>query len=184
MIMNFIRNIAIAAVVCVSVQSAVAQQAPATPAPSAPTAAAPAAAPISASHLAVAKEVVIGSGLSRTFEGMAPQIADQIRSGYSRTRPEIIKDMEEALKPIIVDLNRQSEQMINASARLYAERIPEAELKDIAAFFKSASGQKYVNSQADVLNGLFTEMQVFSQTLGNVMMDRLREDLRKKNIQI
>jgi uncharacterized protein len=182
MIMNFIRNIAFAAVVCVSAQSADAQQAPATPAPSA---AAPApAAQISASHLAVAKEVVVGSGLSRTFEGMAPQIADQIRAGYSRTRPEIIKDMEEALKPIIVDLNRQSEQMINASARLYAQRIPEAELKEIAAFFKSASGQKYVNSQADVLNDLFTEMQVFSQTLGNVMMDRLREDLRKKNIQI
>jgi uncharacterized protein len=155
-----------------------AQQPPVAPAP------AVAAPVISDAHLAVAREVVTGSGLSRTFEGMVPQIADQIRAGYSRTRPEIIKDMEEALKPIITDLNRQADQMITASARLYAQRISEAELKDIAAFFKSASGQKYVNSQADILNELFTEMQVFSQTLGNVMMDRLREDLRKKNIQI
>jgi uncharacterized protein len=180
--MKFIRQSALAFVISACSLPVLAQQAPAT-APT-PTLSAPAAAAISPSHLAVAREVVVGSGLSRTFEGMAPQIADQIRSGYSRTRPEIIKDMEEALKPIITDLNRQSEQMIVASARLYAQRISEAELKDIAAFFKSPAGQKYVNSQADVLNDLFTEMQVFSQTLGNVMMDRLREDLRKKNIQI
>jgi uncharacterized protein len=92
--------------------------------------------------------------------------------------------MEEALKPIIADLNTRADQMIIISARLYAAQIPEPELKEIATFFKSASGQKYVNSQGQILNELFSAMQVFSQTLGNVMMDRLREDLRKKNIQL
>jgi uncharacterized protein len=139
---------------------------------------------ISESHLAVAREVVVGSGLARTFEGMPQQIADQIRVGYTRTRPEIVKDMEEALKPIISDMNRSTEQMVTASARLYATRISEPELKEAATFFKSAAGQKYVNSQSAVMNDLFTEMQVFSQTMGNVMMDRLREELRKKNIQL
>lgn len=151
--------------------------------PAAATTPAPAAA-ITDSHLAAAREVVTGSGLARTFEGMVPQIADQIRAGYSRTRPEIIKDMEEALRPIITELNKRTDAMIVASARLYAQRIPEPELKEIASFFKSAAGQKYVNSQGQILNELFTEMQVFSQTLGNVMMDLLREDLRKKNIQL
>jgi uncharacterized protein len=161
----------------VDVRPAVAQQAPTAVAPAAP-------AQISESHLAAARDVVIGSGLARTFEGMVPQIADQIRASYSRARPEIIKDMEEALKPIIADLNKQADQMITIAARLYAARISEAELKEAATFFKSAAGQKYVNSQAQILNELFQEMQVFSQTLGNIMMDRLREELRKKNIQI
>jgi len=172
--MTMFRRTMLAAAVALTAASAQAQTAPAT----APTAA------IADSHLAAAREVVTGSGLARTFEGMVPQIADQIRSGYSRTRPEIIKDMEESLRPIIADLNKRTDAMIGASARLYAQRIPEAELKDIAAFFKSAAGQRYVNSQGAILNELFTEMQVFSQTLGNVMMDLLREDLRKKNIQL
>lgn len=161
--------------VMVQIQPVLAQQAPVAAAP---------AAPISESHLAVAREVVTGSGLARTFEGMVPQIADQIRASYSRARPEIIKDMEEALKPIIADLNKQADQMITIAARQYAARISEAELKEAATFFKSPAGQKYVNSQAQILNELFQEMQVFSQTLGNIMMDRLREELRKKNIQI
>ena len=175
--MTMLRRTMMAAAFVLAGASAQAQQ---TPAP----AAAPAPVAISDSHLAAARDVVTGSGLARTFEGIVPQIADQIRAGYSRTRPEIIKDMEESLRPIIAELNKRTDGMITASARLYAQRIPEPELKEIAAFFKSASGQKYVGSQGQILNELFTEMQVFSQTLGTVMMDLLREDLRKKNIQL
>ncbi len=175
--MTMLRRTMMAAAFVLAGVSAQAQQAPAP-------AAAPAPVAISDSHLAAARDVVTGSGLARTFEGIVPQIADQIRAGYSRTRPEIIKDMEDSLRPIIAELNKRTDGMITASARLYAQRIPESELKEIAAFFKSASGQKYVNSQGQILNELFTEMQVFSQTLGNVMMDLLREDLRKKNIQL
>jgi hypothetical protein len=174
-----LRRMLLASAFALSAAAAGAQQAPLSPPAQA---AAPTA--ISDSHLAAARDVVVGSGLARTFEGMVPQIADQIRAGYSRTRPEIIKDMEESLRPIIAGLNKRTDAMIDASARLYAQRIPESELKEIAAFFKSASGQRYVNSQGQILNELFTEMQVFSQTLGNVMMDLLREDLRKKNIQL
>jgi uncharacterized protein len=175
--MIMLRNLMLASALMVAVIPAMAQQPPlAAPAQTAPV--------LSESHLVAARDVVTGSGLARTFEGMVPQIADQIRSGYSRTRPEIIKDMEESLKPIIADLNTRTDQMILIAARLYATQIPEPELKEIATFFKSASGQKYVNSQGQVLNELFSAMQVFSQTLGNVMMDKLREDLRKKNIQL
>jgi uncharacterized protein len=150
----------------------------------APAAAAPAAPAISESHLAAAREVVISTGLSRGFDGMALQIADQIRTGFSRTRPELIKDMEEALKAIVPDLSRQSDQMITAAARLFAGRMSEAELKEVGAFFKTPTGQKYVMTQGPLVNDLYLEMQVFSQTLGNVMMDRLREDMRKKGHQL
>ncbi|MGL4637899.1 MAG: DUF2059 domain-containing protein [Beijerinckiaceae bacterium] len=171
--MTIFRSLLLATALIFSHSLAIAQQ----PAPAAP---APAAAPITESHLAVAREVVAGSGLGRTFQGMVPQIADQIRASYTRTRPEIVKDMEESLKAMIEDLSKQTDQITNSAARLYANRLSEAELKEAAAFFKSAAGQKYVNFQAQILNDLFAEMQVFSQTLGNVMVDRLREDLKKK----
>ena len=156
-------------------------QAPATPlAPSV----APATVPLSDAMMALGRDVVVGSGLASTFEGMVPQIAEQIRTGYSRTRPDIIKDMEEALKLISVELAGQPAKMIDVAAALYAVRMSEAELKETATYFKSAAGKKYVGSQGQILNELFTQMQVFSQTLGNVMVDRLREELRKKGHQI
>jgi uncharacterized protein len=157
------------------------------PAPGTPVTGAPsvvATAPPNEAVMSAARDVVTGSGLANTFEGMVPQIAEQIRTGYSRTRPDIIKDMEEALRLISGELAGQPARMIDEAAMLYAVRMTEVELKEAAAFFKSAAGKKYVGSQGQVLNELFTKMQVFSQTLGNVMVDRLREELRKKGHQI
>jgi uncharacterized protein len=178
--MRILRRTLLAGAFALVAAAAAAQQAPLSP----PAQAIAPTTTLSPSHLAAAREVVTGSGLARTFEGMVPQIADQIRAQYSRTRPEIIKDMEDALRPIVAQMSSRTDAMIVASAELYAQRIPEPELKEIAAFFKSAAGQRYVNSQGQILNELFSAMQVFSQTLGNVMIDALREDLRKKNIQL
>jgi hypothetical protein len=158
---------------------AAAQQAPLAPAQA--PAAAPA--PISESHLAAGREVVLASGLSRSLDAIIPQIADQIRAGVSRQRPEVIKDMEEAFRKVIPELSRSTDQIVTVAARLFAQKMTEAELKEVAAFFKSASGAKYVQVQPAMLNDLFMEMQVFSQTLGNLMMDKMREELRKKNIE-
>jgi uncharacterized protein len=176
---GMIRGFATAALVAFAAAAA-AQTAP----PTGPAAAAPAAPAFTEAHLAAAREVVTGSGLSRGFDGMAGQIADQLRSSISRQRPELIKDMEEALRPIVLDLSTQTGPMIVAAARLFAARLTEPELKEIGAFFKTAAGQKYVNTQGPMLNELFAEMQVYSQTLGNVMMDRLREEMRKKGHQL
>jgi hypothetical protein len=167
----------------IAAAGALAQQpAPAPVAPAAPPASAPPA--FTESHLAAAREVVLGSGLSRGFDGMAGQIADQLRATISRQRPELIRDMEESLKPIIVELSKQTDPIMAVASRLFAARMTEPELKEVGAFFKTAAGQKYVNVQGPMLNELFTEMQVFSQTMGNIMMDRLREEMRKKGHQL
>ncbi len=151
-------------------------------APAAPPAAAPPT--FTESHIAAAREVVIGSGLSRGFDSMAAQIADQLRATISRQRPELIRDMEESLKPIVAEMSKQTEPIMAAASQLFAARLTEPELKEIGAFFKTAAGQRYVNVQGTMLNDLFAEMQVFSQTMGNIMMDRLREDMRKKGHQL
>jgi hypothetical protein len=160
---------------------ALAQQAPVAPAQQAAPAIPPVA-QISESHLAAAREVVMSSGLSRSLDAIIPQIADQIRAGVSRQRPEVIKDMEEAFRKVIPELSRSTDQIVTSAARLFAAKLTEAELKEVAAFFKSSAGTKYVQMQPALLNDLFMEMQVFSQTLGNLMMDRMREELKKKNI--
>ncbi|MGL4242632.1 MAG: DUF2059 domain-containing protein [Beijerinckiaceae bacterium] len=175
------RSILAAGALALLATAAAAQTPPAQPGPAA---AAPAQPTFTDSHLAAARDVVVGSGLSRGFEGMAGQIADQIRVGYSRTRPELIKDLEEVLKPIVTEFSPQTEPMIRAASRLFATRMTEPELKEVGAFFKTPAGQKYVVTQGPLVNELYLEMQVFSQTLGNLMMDKLRAEMQKKGHQL
>lgn len=176
----FKRHILAASLLLLGAGLAVAQTPPAQP----PAAAAPAAPTFTESHLAAARDVVVGSGLSRGFDGMAAQIGDQLRASVSRTRPELIKDMEEVLRLTVTEFSSRTEPLVVAASRLFAARMTEAELKEVGAFFKTASGQKYVNTQGPLVNELYVEMQVFSQTLGNLMMDRVREEMRKKGHQL
>lgn len=165
---------------------ALAQQAPAqrpaapAPAPAAPVAPAPPA--LTAAHLAIAKDVVLSSGLSRSFEGVIPQFSEQLRQSFASTRPEIMKDLAQTLQDLRPEFEAQREDLLNAAARVFASRVSEADLKEIATFFKSPAGMRYVAAQPMVMDDLFGEMQAWSRRVSEFMMTRTRAELKKKNI--
>src|SRR5687767_3180542 len=69
---------------------------PAAPPAAAPAPAAPAAAQPSASHLALARELVNVTGMARSFDPMIPALQDQLKQAMV-TRPELTKDLNEVL---------------------------------------------------------------------------------------
>src|SRR3954454_23686207 len=113
---------------------ALAQQA----APQAPQAAQP-----SASQLALAREVALGSGMTRSFDSITDQMLEQM-SQMNVTRPEIKQDLDQVIEILRPEMDQQKQVMVNSAARIFAARMSEAELKDVANFFKSPSGLKYV----------------------------------------
>ncbi len=155
------------------------QTAPAPASPAAPVVAAPAPT-YSASHLQAAREVIVGSGISRSFEAFIPQFIDQAKASLSQSRPELIKDLEEISKTIMPQLAAEQSQIVEIGARVYASRMSEAELKEIAAFFKTPAGLNYVKTQPDVLAELFADMQDWSQRLGARIIDIFRAEMKKR----
>lgn len=146
---------------------ALAEPAPAKPSPS-------------PAQLALARDVVINSGIASSFQVVIPQYLDQIGLTLSRTRPELITDLNSVLANIKLDFDKKVEEMIDTAARLYADRLSQKELEDTANFFKSASGRKYVGSQPILMNDMFVALQAWSQKISVDMMTRVREEMRKK----
>lgn len=140
-------------------------------------------APPSPSHIAVAKTVVASSGLTRSFDSLLPSFAEQVRQG-AVTRPEITKDLNEVLTSLQPEMELQKQEMINAAARLFANRLTEAELKDIAAFFQSASGKRYVETQPLVLDDIVQEMENWTQRVSEYVMVRVRAEMGKRGHQM
>jgi uncharacterized protein len=155
--------------------------APAAPAPAAP--AAPAPAP-TASQLAAAKEVIMASGLGRNFDFLVPQLMDQLRNAFAQTRPEIMDELTKTLLALRPEFEQQKDVVLNAAAGAYASALTEAELKDIAAFFKSPAGVRYVATQAQVMDKLYAEMQTWSRAMSDMMLARTRQEMKKKNIEM
>lgn len=145
---------------------------------------APAAAPAlgapTAAQIALARDIVVDSGVSRSFAIVIPQFLDQIGTRLTQTRPDLIKDLNVVTEQIKPEFDKRVEQMVDTAGRLYAERLTEAQLKDVVAFFKSASGMKYVEQQPLVLNALYVSMQGWQQQISQDMMTRVREEMKKK----
>jgi hypothetical protein len=151
----------------------------AAPAPAAPTAT-----PASPAALAAARDVVTGSGLSRSFETYVPQYMDQLKRSILTTRPEIGKELTEVMEALKPEFESQKDEMITTAARIYALRMSEADLREAAAFFKTPGGQRYVQAQPQVLDDLFGQMQVWTQRLSELMVGRVRTELKKKNVEM
>ncbi len=147
---------------------------------SAPAPAAPAKAEPTAAQMAIGRDIVIGSGISRSFAVVVPQYLDQIGTRLTQTRPDLIKDLNVVMEQIKPEFDKRVDTLIDQAARSYAQRMSEDQLKQIAAFFKSDAGVAYVAAQPAVMNDLFVTMQSWQQQLSVDMMTRVREEMKKK----
>ncbi|MFC0283123.1 DUF2059 domain-containing protein [Camelimonas abortus] len=133
----------------------------------------------SESQLAAAREVVRASGLARSFEAVPPTLFDQVRAQLV-TRPEIKGDVEEIIVRITPQITARADDMVNEAARIFAAQIPEADLKQVAEFFKSPAGQKYVNALPAVMQDLAPRMQEWTEALSGVVVELIRNELQAR----
>jgi hypothetical protein len=139
-----------------------------------------AAADPSPAQIAAAKDLVVASGIVRTFSIFVPQISDQITQTLTKTRPELADDLEAVMKILVPEFQGHQSEIIDTTARIYASRMSEQELKDTAAFFNTPSGKKYVDTQPAILDEVVSSIQDWSQKLSTDMMSRVRVEMKKK----
>lgn len=144
-------------------------------APAAPTPPEPA-----ASTVAAARDLVVASGMARSFVPMVPDLLRQIVPTVTRTHPELSKDLDDVVTQLEPEFVRDGEQMVDIAARVYARHMSEDELNQTVTFFKSTAGIKYVAAQPLMLDELVVAMQSWTQQLSNIMMNRVREEMTKK----
>ncbi|WP_027171985.1 DUF2059 domain-containing protein [Methylobacterium sp. 10] len=149
---------------------------PAAPAPLTPAAQQPTFTP---NHLALAREVTLSSGIARSFDSILPAFGQQIKQA-AITRPDLTKDLDEVLISLAPEMELQKQMMIETAAKIYASRLSEAELTEIVAFFHSAAGKRYVETQPQVLDEIVQAMQNWTQGVSEYMMVRVRAEMGKR----
>ncbi|MCW6510737.1 DUF2059 domain-containing protein [Lichenifustis flavocetrariae] len=167
-----------AATIVLTLTAAQAQTQPTpAPAPTVPNASQP---EPSAAQLAAARSLVLASGMSRSFEPMVPQLADQIVPMLTRTRPELKANLTAVVAKLQPEFLKKGDEMIDMAARIYARHMSETELEQAAAFFNSPVGKKYVEVQPAMLDEVVVAMQTWTQTLSTYMMTRVHDEMKAK----
>ncbi len=168
------KSLAYAAVLALSLVAAPAfAQAPAAPAPTA-------AATVSASHFAVARELVMASGLSRSFAGVIPEMIVKMNQTYAVSRPDLSKDLRATLESLQAEFNGWSGEIVDIAARVYTAVMTEQECKEALALFQTAAGKKYVEVQPTIFVNVAPVVEQWSKAMSARMLNRVREEMKKK----
>lgn len=132
-----------------------------------------------ASHLAAARELVMTVGAYGTVDRLLPEIAQEIRQ-QTVTRPDLTKDLNEVLKMMDPDFARVRDQAIGLIARAYAKSLTESEIRDALVFFKTPSGMKYAQAQADITEDVVESISAWAQLTERDIMAKVRIEMQKR----
>ena len=137
--------------------------------------------PPSASALAAAREVVELKGGNNMFDPVIINVVDQTRATLLRTSPQLAKDLNEVASAIVVEYANKRPELMAEAAKFYAGRFSEAELKEIANFYKSALGKKMLAQEPLVLDETFGYVQKqWAPKFSEEVMTRIRAEMKKR----
>ena len=134
-----------------------------------------------AGAVAAAKELVELKGGGQMFDPVIIGIVEQTKGALLQTNPQLSKDLNDVATQLRTEFAPRRDELLNEAARRYAARFSEAELKDLANFFKSPLGKKMIQEEPQVLDETFNFVQQqFGPRVAEEAMNRYRAEMKKK----
>ncbi|MCC6948481.1 MAG: DUF2059 domain-containing protein [Bradyrhizobiaceae bacterium] len=131
-------------------------------------------------NVGLAHSVVLASGASRSFDGVIPSILGQSLNVFIQQNPDLQKELTEAMKTIAPGFEKRKDEIINIIAAVYATRFTDAELKELLAFYNSATGKKMVSVLPSILEESFVKTQEWSGKISEEIVQGLRAEMKKR----
>ena len=97
-----------------------------------------------------------------------------------QTSPMLQKDLNAVALQLRRDLGKRQAELTEEAVRFYAARFTEAELKAIAAFYKTPLGQKVIAEEPKILEQSMTSAQAWAQKLEEEVIGRFRTEMKKR----
>jgi len=171
------------ALILLAALSVSARSAETTP-PAAPAPATPAPAPAGPSPAAVADadKILNDIGLKQSIALVVPGMMAELETNVTRTRPEIRDSLRATLKAIQPEFDQTAKQTYSEAAALLASQMSEKEIAEVAAFFESPVGKKYVQVTPIFLQKLSDVTGAWREKLSTDILVRAREEMKKKGV--
>jgi hypothetical protein len=138
----------------------------------------------SADQVKAAREVIEASGAASSVKDIVPIFLDKAKQTFTRTRPEIAKDLDEALKTIEPEFVQRRDALLNEIATIYAGRFSMKELGEIKAFYGTPTGAKLVQNLPAIMQSSYAQTSAWSQKMSQDIVARLRQEMRKRGVEI
>src|SRR5579875_3050157 len=128
----------------------------------------------------LARKILVSVGLKASMDQIVPTMLAQLQTQLLQMHPEMGKPLHETLLSLIPEFQQGEGAVFTDVAGALASRLSEDELKQTLAYFESPAGKKYTDAQAPVLEMLASSGGLWREKLTTTMLDRTREEMKKK----
>ena len=138
--------------------------------------------PPSQAAVAAADQLLIAMGVKETIAKTVPAMMAEFEKNLTTTRPEIRDSLRETLIAIKPEFDKSAQLTYGKVEALLALAMSEKELEDVAAFFTSPTGKKYLAIEPVFFQHLQDVVGPWRDQLSTDIVTKARGEMRKKGI--
>lgn len=135
---------------------------------------------IAASHLAAAKAAVTAIRATDQFDGILIQAGDALKTQLIQKNPDLLELISNTVDETVLALAARRADLEKEASTLYAKTFSEQELKDITAFYTSASGIKLLNDGPIVSRELINSAEIWQKGVARDLAEKVAAVLKEK----
>lgn len=140
---------------------------------------APAHAPAPAAIL-LAKRIVEIKGIKTMFDPLVRGVIEKVKQQFIQTNFVWAKDLNEIAAMLVKEYTPRGEELVDATARIYASHFTETELRDILAFYQTPLGRKMIVEEPKILDESMENAGQFGDNLSVEIINRMRAEMKKR----
>ncbi len=149
-------------------------------APATPAAATAVPAPPSQAAINAADQLLIDMGVKQSIAKTVPAMMQELETNVTTTHPEIRDSLRQTLTAIKPEFDKSAQLTYEKVEALLALALSEKEIVEIATFFDSPTGKKYLALQPVFFQQLQEMLGPWQQSLSTDIVTKAREEMKKK----
>ncbi len=140
-------------------------QAPAQPAPA---------------SILLAKQIVDLKNVKGVFQPIIRGVVVKTRDMFMQTNFMLSKDLNETAALVEKQYQPRVNELVDATARIYASHFTEQELKDLLAFYQSPLGKKAITEEPKALDESISFAGTWADNLSEEVIGSMRAEMKKR----
>lgn len=127
-----------------------------------------------------ARELIDTIKLADQFKEILPTILQQLKPVIAQNRPAVERDLD-AIMPILLDkMTARLAELESTMVSIYASNFTAAEIRELTAFYKAPTGQKFLQNTPVITQQTIAAGQKFGQSVAEEARKQMLEALRGK----
>ena len=138
--------------------------------------------PPSPAAIAAADQLLVDMGVKNSIANTVPAMMSEFERNVTTTQPQIRESLRQTLLAIKPEFDKSAQDTYMKAEALLALAMSEKDLVDVAAFFASPTGKKYLAIQPLFFERLNDLLGPWRQDLSTDIVAKAREEMKKKGV--